>query len=101
MTCGRLSRPPAATSPSWGRRRCIVIICAVAERLAGRHGPERAARYAAFEAGHAGQNLLLQAVALDLGSVPVGSFRDDEISRLLGLPADEAPLYLFAVGRPA
>ena len=71
----------------------------MADRLVGRHGPERAVRYAAFEAGHAGQNLLLQAVALDLGSVPVGSFRDDEVSRLLELPADEAPLYLFAVGR--
>ncbi len=85
--------------PFMGTAPLIVIICAVADRLVGRHGPERADRYAAFEAGHAGQNLLLQAVALDLGSVPVGSFRDDEISRLLGLPADEAPLYLFAVGR--
>jgi SagB-type dehydrogenase family enzyme len=86
-------QPFMATAP------LIVVICAVADRLVGRHGPERAVRYAAFEAGHAGQNLLLQAVALDLGSVPVGSFRDDEISRLLELPADEAPLYLFAVGR--
>ena len=85
--------------PFMGMAPLIVIICAVAARLAGRHGPERAVRYAAFEAGHVGQNLQLQAVALDLGSVPVGSFRDDEVSRLLGLPADEAPLYLFAVGR--
>jgi SagB-type dehydrogenase family enzyme len=85
--------------PFMGTAPLIVVICAVADRLAGRHGPERAIRYAAFEAGHVGQNLQLQAVALDLGSVPVGSFRDDEVSRLLGLPADEAPLYLFAVGR--
>jgi SagB-type dehydrogenase family enzyme len=78
----------------------LVLICAVPERLAGRHGPERAVRYAAFEAGHAGQNLLLQAVALGLGAVPIGSFRDAEVSRLLDLPAGEEPLYLFAVGRP-
>lgn len=87
--------------PFVGTAPLIVVICAVADRLAGRHGPERAVRYAAFEAGHAGQNLLLQAVALDLGTVPIGSFVDDEVSRLLGLPADEAPLYLFAVGRLA
>jgi SagB-type dehydrogenase family enzyme len=85
--------------PFMGTAPLIVVICAVADRLAGRHGPERAIRYAAFEAGHAGQNLLLQAVALDLGSVPVGSFRDEEVSRLLALPAEEAPLYLFALGR--
>jgi SagB-type dehydrogenase family enzyme len=82
-----------------GHAPLVVIICAVSARLAGRHGPERATRYAAFEAGHAGQNLLLQAVALDLGSVPIGSFEDAEVARLLGLPADEVPLYLFAVGR--
>lgn len=78
----------------------VVLICAVPERLTGRHGPVRAVRYAAFEAGHAGQNLLLQAVALGLGAVPIGSFRDAEVSRLLDLPAGEEPLYLFAVGRP-
>jgi SagB-type dehydrogenase family enzyme len=85
--------------PFMGTAPLIVVICAVADRLTGRHGPERAVRYAAFEAGHAGQNLILQAVALDLGSVPVGSFRDEEVSRLLELPGDEAPLYLFAIGR--
>jgi SagB-type dehydrogenase family enzyme len=89
----------SSDQPFMGTAPLIVVICAVADRLAGRHGPERAARYAAFEAGHAGQNLLLQAVALDLGSVPVGSFRDDEIRRLLGLAEGEAPLYLFALGR--
>jgi SagB-type dehydrogenase family enzyme len=78
----------------------VVLICAVPERLAGRHGPERAVRYAAFEAGHAGQNLLLQAEALGLAGVPIGSFRDAEVGRLLDLPAGEEPLYLFAVGRP-
>jgi nitroreductase len=58
-------------------------------------------RYADFEAGHAGQNLLLQAVALDLGAVPIGSFDDAAVCRLLELPAGEKPRYLFAVGRPA
>lgn len=78
----------------------IVVIDAVPARLVGRHGPERATRYAAFEAGHAGQNLLLQAVALGLAGVPIGSYRDAEVSRLLELPDGEEPLYLFAIGRP-
>ena len=85
--------------PFVGTAPLLVIICAVAGRLAVRHGPDRAVRYAAFEAGHAGQNLLLQAAALNLATVPIGSFVDDEVSRLLGLASDEKPLYLFAVGR--
>jgi SagB-type dehydrogenase family enzyme len=87
-------QPFVATAP------LLVAVCAVPGRLAERHGPERAVRYAAFEAGHVGQSLLLQAVALGLAGVPMGSFADAEVSRLLGLPPEEVPLYLFAIGRP-
>ena len=78
----------------------IVAFSIVPGRLSGRHGEERAIRYADFEAGHAGQNLLLQAVALDLGGVPLGSFDDTAVCRLLELPDGEKPRYLFALGRP-
>ena len=79
----------------------VVAFSIVPGRLSGRHGEERAVRYSDFEAGHAGQDLLLQAVALDLGGVPVGSFDDRAVCRLLGLPDGEKPRYLFALGRPA
>ncbi len=79
----------------------IVAFSIVPGRLSGRHGEERGTRYSDFEAGHAGQNLLLQAVALDLGGVPVGSFDDTAVCRLLELPDGEKPRYLFALGRPA
>jgi nitroreductase len=71
----------------------------VVERTEARYGPERAPRYVHLEAGHAAQGLLLQAVALDLGAVPIGAFADSEVAQILGLPADEAPLYLLPVGR--
>jgi SagB-type dehydrogenase family enzyme len=86
--------------PFVGTAPLIVIISAFTSRVAPRHGPERAIRYADLEAGHAGQNLLLQAVALDLAGVPIGSFHDAEVSRLLRLPVEESPLYLFAIGHP-
>jgi nitroreductase len=53
-----------------------------------------------MEAGHAAQNLLLQAVALDLGGVPIGAFDDDQLSKILGLPANEDPVYLIPIGHP-
>lgn len=84
-----------------GSAPLIVVFSIVPGRIAGRHGEERALRYSDFEAGHAGQNLLLQAVALDLAGVPIGSFDDTAVCRLLQLPEGEKPRYLFALGRPA
>jgi SagB-type dehydrogenase family enzyme len=77
----------------------VIVMSAVAERTAARYGA-RAERYVAMEAGHAAQNVLLQAVALDLAGVPVGAFDDATVRRLLGLADGEAPLYLLPVGHP-
>jgi SagB-type dehydrogenase family enzyme len=76
----------------------VVIIAAVFERTAMRYG-NRAARYVHMEVGHCAQNIHLEAVALGLGSVPVGAFDDDELSKVLGLE-EEKPLYIIPVGLP-
>jgi SagB-type dehydrogenase family enzyme len=78
-----------------------VAITAVYERIAVKYGQARGPRYVYMEVGHAAQNLALQAVALGLGSVPVGAFEDDEVHRVLGVPQDHEPLYLLPVGHPA
>jgi nitroreductase len=52
-----------------------------------------------IEAGHAAQNVGLQAVALGLGTTIVGAFADAEVKRLLGL-TEEEPLLLVPVGKP-
>ncbi|MCX7786273.1 MAG: SagB/ThcOx family dehydrogenase [Spirochaetes bacterium] len=75
------------------------IIAAVYARTAQRYG-SRAERYVQMEAGHAAQNIALQAVALGLGSVMIGAFHDGEIKRICRLSAEEDPLYLIPVGRP-
>ena len=77
----------------------VVLITAVFARTEERYG-KRAERYVYLEAGHAAQNILLQAVALDLGAVPVGAFRDGDVQALLDRPADHVPLYLIPVGHP-
>ncbi len=59
---------------------------------------DRAQRYVHIEAGHAGQNLLLQAVALGLVGVPIGAFGDDEVRLFLGLPEGESPVYVLSIG---
>jgi SagB-type dehydrogenase family enzyme len=76
----------------------VFVIAAVYERTSKKYG-NRAERYVKMEAGHAGQNLLLQAVSLGLGAVPVGAFQDDKVKQVLNLPIDHEPLYLIPVGR--
>lgn len=78
---------------------CDVVITSVTTRVQRKYG-DRAPRYAALEAGHAGQNLLLEATARGLASVPIGAFDDRAVSELLGLPKGEEPLYVIAVGYP-
>lgn len=75
------------------------VLAAVPERTTYRYG-ERGVRYIWIEMGHAAQNLHLQAVALKLGSVPVGAFRDEEVRRLLGLPEGVLVGYIIPVGHP-
>jgi len=76
-----------------------IIITAIYERTTGKYG-ERGIRYVHMEAGHAAQNILLQAVALGLGSVPIGAFSDKDVSMALTLPAECIPLYIIPVGYP-
>jgi len=75
-----------------------IVICAVYERTTRKYG-ERGIRYVHMEAGHAGQNIYLQAEALDLGTVAIGAFYDEAVARVLDLPRDVVPLYLFPVGK--
>lgn len=78
----------------------VFVIAAVYERTAKKYGPTRSPRYVHLEAGHAAQNLLLQAVALGLGAVPIGAFSDAQVQRVLLLSAAEQPIYLIPVGYP-
>jgi SagB-type dehydrogenase family enzyme len=78
----------------------VFVIAAEYARTEARYG-DRAERYVHLEAGHAAQNLLLQAVALGLGAVPIGAFDDAAVQEVLGLPTEWVPLYLIPVGVPA
>ena len=73
-----------------------IVIAAEYGRTAVRYG-QRAARYVHMEAGHAGQNISLQAVALGLGTVMIGAFDDEKVRAILGIR--EEPLYIIPVGR--
>jgi SagB-type dehydrogenase family enzyme len=75
-----------------------IVISAVYERTTRKYG-DRGVRYVHMEAGHAAQNIYLEAVALDLGTVTVGAFSDEWVMDILGMPESEVPLYIMPVGR--
>ena len=76
----------------------IFVLTAVYERITSKYG-HRGIRYVDMEAGHTAQNLCLQAVALQLGSVLIGAFNDAQVKQIIAPDSDEQPLYLIPVGR--
>jgi SagB-type dehydrogenase family enzyme len=76
----------------------VILICALYERTTRKYG-ERGVYYVHMEAGHAAQNIHLQAAALDIGTVIIGAFRDNEVQEILGLAKDVKPLCLMPVGK--
>lgn len=90
----------AALGQEWVKTSAVnFVFCAVFERTTARYGERGRVRYVPMEAGHAGENLYLQAEALNLSTVAVGAFYDGQVSRILGVPENHKPLYIFPVGR--
>ena len=82
-----------------GQAPAVFVVTGVVSRTAQKYG-RRAMRYVLIEVGHVSQNLLLQATAMGLGTVPVGAMREEEVSKILSLPADHTPLFLIPIGAP-
>lgn len=75
---------------------CIVF-SAVYERTSVKYG-ERTERYVHIEVGHAAENVSLQAVALNLGTVVIGAFHDEDVRRIMNMAEKERPLYIMPIG---
>lgn len=87
----------AALKQPWVKNAPVIFIfTAVYQRTTQKYG-ERGIRYVHIETGHAAQNLLLQAVALDLVGVPVGAFYDEVLKKTLNIKED--PLYIVPIGK--
>lgn len=81
-----------------GAGSIVIVFSAVYERTTQKYG-DRGIRYVHIEVGHVAQNVFLQAVSLDLGTVTVGAFKDDKVKILLNMPNEEHPLYLMPIGK--
>ncbi|MFH1038459.1 MAG: SagB/ThcOx family dehydrogenase [PVC group bacterium] len=93
LTDAAYGQPWVASAPT------SIVITADISRTASRYGERGEKRYVPMDAGHAGQNVSLQARALGLGSVIVGAFDDSRVGDVLGVKK-ETPLYIIPVGWP-
>lgn len=84
--------------PSITNAPVVMVITGVLERTEQRYG-QRALRYVYMEAGHVAQNVYLQGVVLDVGTVVIGAFQDEGVSRVMELEDGEHPLYIMPLGK--
>lgn len=75
-----------------------LLFTAVFARTTGKYG-ERGVRYVYMDLGHAAENVCLQAVALNLGTVVIGAFDDVAVRLAISLPAEEMPLSIMPIGK--
>lgn len=80
------------------RSAAVLAVTAAFGRMASKYGA-RAERYMYMEVGHVVQNVYLQAAAMGLATVVLGSFIDSDLSAILGCPDSERPMALMPVGR--
>jgi len=78
---------------------CDIIVAGSVRKLTSQFR-DKARTYMLLEAGHIAQNILLQAVCLDLGSVTIGGFDTNQVSRACRLLRGLEPLYIICVGYP-
>lgn len=93
LAAAALQQSSVSTAPA------VIVIVAEPQRTTVKYG-ERGYRYIDMECGCALQNVLLEAVALGLGGVPIGAFSDADVARVIGLPAERVPRLIVPVGHP-
>jgi len=93
-------RAALSTQDTVKKAPIVFLIAGEYERAAKTTQKEVAHKLVNLEAGHAAQNLLLQATALKLGAVSVGGVDAKQTAAAAALPAEITPIYLLPVGHP-
>jgi len=78
----------------------VIVCCANLERI-GHYGTRGRQLYCIQDSAAAIENMLLFLTSKGIGSVWVGSFDEEKVWKLLGLPKEIRPVALVPIGYPA
>ncbi|OGC03835.1 hypothetical protein A2276_08290 [candidate division WOR-1 bacterium RIFOXYA12_FULL_43_27] len=81
-----------------GEAPVSIVVAAEFDKNKKSYGGVQGTRYTLLEAGHVAQNIHLQATALGLASIPVGTFWDSVAQSCLNLPKNLIPVYIIPIG---
>ena len=76
-----------------------ILFGAVFERTTAKYG-DMGRDFVVLEAGHAAQNVSLQAVALGLGAVAIGALDEKRLKSLAAMGDNEKAVYMMVFGKP-
>ncbi len=83
----------------WIKEACaVIIICADYKKTTQKYG-DRGKRYVHMEAGAVAENVYLQSQSLNIGTVFVGAFDDNEVKQIIKAQNNEEPLCLMPLGK--
>ena len=83
-----------------GRDAAAAIVHTADLKQAVHRYGDRGYRYLHMDAGHLGQRINLAAIRLKLGVSGIAGFFDNLVNEVLGIPSEEAVLYITTVGQP-
>lgn len=84
-----------------GQAPVVIVVCADADKSAGRYGDRGRELYCLQDTAAAIEHILLAAVALGLGGCWVGAFNENLAAQVLNLPKKHRPVAILPIGRPA
>lgn len=90
----------ALNESSFRNAPAVLIITGNMGKMAEAYGGIPHDKEVYLEAGHAAQNLYLQAESLRLGMVTISSFSDAKVKDLITIPSSETIIYLIPIGIP-
>lgn len=78
----------------------VIVICAIPSQSARKYGERGARLYCLQDTALAGQNLMLLAAAMGLGTCWVGAFDEEAVSMAISAPPGRLPVAIIPVGHP-
>jgi len=90
----------AAYSQEWVKDApASLVYSAVFSRTTKRYGERGRERYVCMDLGHSAENVYLQVVSLNMGTVAIGAFDDQKLKLIVNMTKEEEPLYIMPLGK--